>query len=112
MKGLWVPTCRGEEWIYPVLGPYHGDLQELLKVSRKFCSNFEHLSQPCNTCQTPGWNLELLELKDTLKPLNQQEIDELINQTVEAIISNNRTTAAQLKKKLKEYSLYPVPVLL
>lgn len=53
--GLWIPSCEGDIWIYPVLATYSGDLQELYRLARRKGSNYELLNAACNNCDIPGY---------------------------------------------------------
>lgn len=111
LSGVTINTCYGTEWIYPVLGPYCGDLQELYKVSRKYCANFEELYAACNGCLIPGFLLNALSIPpEHLKLMDAEQADQWINETIQAIRSGSRSQAAKLKRQLKQYSLFPVPV--
>jgi len=93
------PTCYGRKWIYPVLGPYNGDLQELYKIPGQYCANFEKLSRACIGCSVSGSELP------SFASFHNQDFSK-VNNCIRAIKSGE-DTASFLLTELKSLSLHP-----
>src|SRR5689334_7695893 len=103
MIGILIPTCRGEEYVIPILGPYGGDLQELYRVARKYFSNFDQLASACYSCTIPGWSLN--DNRGHFPLFNIEETDSAINSAINMILNGNRAQSAAAKQQLKQKCL-------
>jgi hypothetical protein len=83
------------------------DLEQVCKICRHFCGNFESLKSGCFRCAIPG-----SELASTNRyaPLSAIDLDEFVLQAIHMLCSGQSGALGHSRELMKQVSMHPVEV--
>lgn len=89
------------------------DLEQVYKICRHFCGNFDSLSSGCYRCNIPGSQLATVMLPTAQRPLlSSADLDHYVTEALKTIQSGVPGVIGRSRELMKSVSMHPVVVCL